>query len=575
MIDTIYRILSLIALTIKLRVFAVLMVVYIISSALEILSISAIIPFIGILLGDVESAPRGNNWLVELVGDSNQLMVPTVVILIFLMAAVLRTISLLLQLVIGQKIGTLVAVKLCNSFLNLRYDRFKNYNHEGYASTVTNKIELFVSSGIFSLMNLINSSILLIGILSFLLFLNLVATLIVMATFIILYGFLIYILGDKIRKYGQIFNTNLAMIHRQSLIFFDSFREIKLNKTGKYFEKQLESLDNEMRQASAYGNFLSGSPKFAMEFIIVLLVILLSYSGLQYGYSSAELIVIIGAFGIAAIRLLPIAQQFFAGYSNIKNVGPPIDDIYNMLKQFDNDSEDKLTNSKKDIFFESLVLQDVDYTYNPSVQRVIHGANIKIEKGQWIGIGGASGAGKSTLVDLILGLLPPSNSNGKLLINNKPMHSMVENWHSILAQIAQQVYIADVSLAENVCLSLKVNEINHQEVEKLLNFVGLNSLIDKSLEGYSQPLGRNGNKLSGGQKQRLAFARVLYKNPQILVLDEATSALDKKSEHELLEKIKLKYTDLTVIMVSHNLNNFKHCDKVYIIDKERVKLANE
>ena len=81
--------------------------------------------------------------------------------------------------------------------------------------------------------------------------------------------------------------------------------------------------------------------------------------------------------------------------------------------------------------------------------------------------------------------------------------------------------------------------------------------------------------MSGGQKQRLAFARVLYKNPQILVLDEATSALDKKSEHELLEKIKLKYTDLTVIMVSHNLNNFKHCDKVYIIDKERVKLANE
>ena len=93
-----------------------------------------------------------------------------------------------------------------------------------------------------------------------------------------------------------------------------------------------------------------------------------------------------------------------------------------------------------------------------------------------------------------------------------------------MAQIAQQVYIADVSLAENVCLSLKVHEINHQEVEKLLSFVGLNSLIDKSLEGYSQPLGRNGNKLSGGQKQRLAFARVLYKNPQILVLDEATSA---------------------------------------------------
>jgi ATP-binding cassette, subfamily B, bacterial PglK len=575
MINTIYKILSLISVTIKLKFFALLMVVFLISSALEVLSISAIIPFIGILLGETESAPGGNNWLVELVGDSNQLLVPIVMIFIFFVAAVLRTISLRLQLVFGQKIGTLIAVKLCSGVLNLRYDRFKTYNHENYASTVTNKIELLVSSGIFSLMNLINSSILLIGILSFLLYLNSVATLIVMATFVILYGFLIYILGNKIRKYGQIFNTNLTMVHRQSLMFFDSFREIKLNKTDKYFEKQFENLDNEMRQASAYGNFLSTFPKFALEFIIVLLVIMLSYAGLHYGYSSAELIVIIGAFGIAAIRLLPIAQQFFAGYSNIKNVGPPVDDIYNMLEQFGKDSETRLINAKKDIFFESLVLQDVTYTYNSSFYQVIYRANIKIERGQWIGISGPSGAGKSTLVDLILGLLPPSNINGKLLINNIPMHSILNNWHSILAQIAQQVYIADVSLAENVALPLKLHEINHQEVEKLLNFVGLNSLIDKSLLGYSQPLGRNGDQLSGGQRQRLAFARALYKKPQILVLDEATSALDQESEHELLEKIKCTYTDLSVIMVSHNPNNFKHCDELYFINKGKVELVNE
>ena len=142
----------------------------------------------------------------------------------------------------------------------------------------------------------------------------------------------------------------------------------------------------------------------------------------------------------------------------------------------------------------------------------------------------------------------------------------LDEWHSCLSHVPQDVYLSDSTIASNIAFGIKKEDINTKTLKKSILESQLNSLIANSKEGIYTKVGENGVQLSGGQKQRVGIARAIYKGGDIIVLDESTSSLDSKTEESILECIGGLSRDYTIIIISHRESTLSFCDKIIKLD---------
>jgi ABC-type multidrug transport system fused ATPase/permease subunit len=187
-----------------------------------------------------------------------------------------------------------------------------------------------------------------------------------------------------------------------------------------------------------------------------------------------------------------------------------------------------------------------------------------IRKGEKVGVRGHSGAGKTTLFNLLLGFYRPQA--GGIYIDGKEL--TVENragWLKYAGYVQQDVFILDASLAENIALGVKGENIDRERVDRVIREVSLTSYLEQLPYGIDTKIGEMGAKLSGGQKQRVGIARALYKGADILFFDEATSSLDSATEAEINESImelSSNRKDLTIIAIAHRESSLAFCDRI-------------
>ena len=185
--------------------------------------------------------------------------------------------------------------------------------------------------------------------------------------------------------------------------------------------------------------------------------------------------------------------------------------------------------------------------------------NFEIKKNQKIGISGKSGSGKSTLINIILGLF--EGNEGKILCDEVDILDNLKNWHNIIGYVPQRITLFDDTIKNNICFGIDEKNIDINFLEKILKSSNLDTFIDKLPEKLNTKVGHEGSIISGGQLQRVGIARALYLKPKILILDEPTSSLDKKIEEEIIEAL-FKIENLTIIIISHNENVLRKCDKI-------------
>jgi ABC-type multidrug transport system fused ATPase/permease subunit len=194
--------------------------------------------------------------------------------------------------------------------------------------------------------------------------------------------------------------------------------------------------------------------------------------------------------------------------------------------------------------------------------------SIVIQQGESVGLIGSSGSGKSTLVDIILGLLPPSN--GQVKVNGQDIQGNLRAWQDQIGYVAQSIYLTDDTLRHNVAFGLPDEEIDEAAVHRAIKQAQLEEFIASQPDGLETIVGERGIKLSGGQRQRIGIARALYHDPSVLVLDEATSALDSETEKGVMQAITALKGSKTIIMVAHRLSTIEHCDRLYRLEQGRV-----
>ena len=380
--------------------------------------------------------------------------------------------------------------------------------------------------------------------------------------FILFFGLLIFLFSNKVlERWGRqvIFFEKLRYLNLSQA--FKSIREIKVfKKIFFFFNKYVEPNDNRFKIAT-WKATLIGLPRFIIELLfIVTLSILLIFLNLL-GKSNEEILIIMGLYAVATIRIIPSLQRILSNIQSFKFGKKSIDIVFNEIYQ---DSYEEVVNEKnlnnvskpnnqKNVIIE---FKNVFFKHEGSAKTLLKNINFKILKNNFIAIVGESGSGKSTLVDIMLGLL--KIEKGEINLDYKK-----------IGFVPQKPSFIDDSIKNNIALGVENHLINTKKINYCINKVQLDDLIKNLPSGIETVVGENGVKFSGGEIQRLSIARALYVNPDIIILDEPTNALDKITEEKIIQILKILSKEMTIILVTHNLSNISYCDSVIQIDKHK------
>lgn len=218
---------------------------------------------------------------------------------------------------------------------------------------------------------------------------------------------------------------------------------------------------------------------------------------------------------------------------------------------------------KKDIYINNL-----SYQYEgPRSPFAIKDADLFIEENKITAIVGTSGSGKTTLLKMLLGFYQPVN--GEILIGDTRLSNLsLKVWREKVGAVMQDGFLFPDTIAANIAPGSE--EINEEKLINAVEIANIKSFIESLPLGYNTKIGANGHGLSEGQKQRLLIARVIYKNPDIIIFDEATNSLDANNEKAIVENLAGFFEGKTVIVVAHRLSTVKDADKIVVLDGGRI-----
>ena len=281
---------------------------------------------------------------------------------------------------------------------------------------------------------------------------------------------------------------------------------------------------------------------------------------------SDNLVIMLGVFAIAGVRLLPSLRTIMASWSSIRYNRYTIDTL---LEAESEQEEEHITATDDRFNFKhSIELRELSFRFEDSPSPLFSDFSLTINKGERIGITGASGVGKTTLFNVILGLYRPTS--GAIYIDSEQLNSSnIRKWQNSIGYVSQSVFIADSTLLENIALGCDRSEIDLERVNRVIDLADLTEFVSTLPDGINSRIGEQGSKISGGQRQRIGIARALYKNSEILFFDEATSSLDNKTEENInnaIHNLSLKNSSLTIVIIAHRESSLEYCDRIITLE---------
>lgn len=306
-------------------------------------------------------------------------------------------------------------------------------------------------------------------------------------------------------------------------------------------------------------------PRHWLEFLGALALTVLISILIVRGMPLSQVVPTVGLFAAAAFRLIPSVNRLMMGAQSIRFMQSSVEIVLNELKE----DIGAAPNSRAEFSIEKEIeLKNVTFAYDADIAPAIRDVSFVIPSGQSVGFVGGSGAGKSTLVDIVLGLLVPTE--GSVLVDGAPMVSNIRGWQKNVGYVPQSIYLTDDTLRRNVAFGLADEEIDEARVKHAVEKAQLLGFVSTLPDGLNTIVGERGVRLSGGQRQRIGIARALYNDPKVLVLDEATSALDNSTEAEVMEAIRALKGSRTIIIVAHRLSTVAHCDQLFHFESGRL-----
>ncbi|EEL78690.1 Transport ATP-binding protein cydD [Bacillus cereus AH1271] len=349
--------------------------------------------------------------------------------------------------------------------------------------------------------------------------------------------------------------------------FVDTLKGLETLKylgKSKQHEGKIEKVSKRYRKATMRTLRVAFLSSFALDFFTSLSIAFVAVGlGIRLIDGTIVLLPALTILILAPEYFLPI-KQVGANYHATLDGQLAMEQIEEILQQ---QKEIGKKESNVDLIWNSssnLKLQDVKVKSDESAKAILEGIDFTWKGNGAIGVIGESGAGKSTLIDVLAGFLTPTG--GKMIVNGVEIDGATcEEWQKNIAYIPQQPYIFPLSLKDNICF-YETNTTD-EEVERVINEVGLRSLVTSLPNGMYERIGEGGRMLSGGQEQRVAMARALLSKKPIILLDEPTAHLDIETEFEIKQAMLRLFEGKLVFLATHRLHWMKQMDHILILNK--------
>ena len=460
-----------------------------------------------------------------------------------------------------EKIFSFYKQIFLNDFISSKFEKFLN--------TTSYIVGVFSENILFKLITIISEIIIILIICIYLSFINFYA---LMGLFLFFFTLLfIYFLLIKkfITSAGKLQSDSLEKLTEIINNVFKGLKEIKIFNLSNFFDKKFNLYNNKYTENFIHYQKLVFLPKYLLESLIIVFVILLFFSiSLFSGNSISSYFEIIGIFLFAGLRITPLAYNIFSSLSQIYSSKYSLDVIYEEFKKIDG-YQGKIKNHvntkkvNKIDKFQKFSLKNINFSYTKKNDLILNNLNLTINKGECIGIKGDSGSGKTTFVNILLGLIYPDS--GSVLVNNN-VDAFSSNIYEKMSYTPQDSFLINGSIIENIALGESIENLE-LEKDKIFNSIKTTRLdvsLNVNQENFMEVLSkRKVDTLSGGQAQRVAICRNLYFEREINIFDEFTSSLDIKTEDKIVEFLNSLKGINTIIIISHRINALKYCDRVY------------
>lgn len=555
------------------RQFVLLTGLMLASALAEIVSLGAVLPFLGVLTAPdmvfnhpiVSSVARA--WGIT---SADQLVLPLTVgfALAALVAGAIRLLLLWVSTRLAFATGADLSIEVYRRTLFQPYSVHLARNSSEVISGIINKADGVVFWVLLPFLTLASSILLLVAIVLALIAIDPLVASMVAASFGASYGLITWLSRRRLHRNSERIAYEQTQVMKALQEGLGGIRDVLLDGTQPIYCDVYRNADHPLRRA--YGNniFIGGSPRFIMEALGMVLIAALAYGlSLQPG-GVAAVLPVLGALALGAQRLLPALHQGYSAWASIVGSQASLADTIDLLDQ--PLPADVTEPPPPPLAFKDEIRFDgVRFRYSNDGPWVLDGINLTIKKGARVGFVGSTGSGKSTMLDLLMGLLMPAE--GVLLVDGQSITGKrVKAWQKSIAHVPQSIYLADTTLAENIAFGVPRDAIHLPRVKQAARQAQIADFIEGRVEGYEAFVGERGIRLSGGQRQRIGIARALYKQASVLVFDEATSALDNATEHAVMETIEGLNRDLTILLIAHRLSTVRRCDTIVELENGRV-----
>jgi len=385
-------------------------------------------------------------------------------------------------------------------------------------------------------------------------------------------GWLMYWLMNVRAKELGIRNWELSVQADERIAeALNSYRELLTSNRREYYSRQISQSRTSLAEILAEIQFLPNVSKYVIESSVILSALLIGAT--QFLLNDAtRAAATLAVFLAAGTRVAPAVLRIQQGSIQIRNSLGLATPTLDLLVQLKGSPVLQPTEDLLDVFHEGFVgvvkVSNVTLKYEDSEKLALSGIDLNISEGKIYAVVGPTGAGKTSLVDVILGVIAPTE--GSITISGLEPKNAIEEWPGAIAYVPQEIAIVNASVRENIGLGYPSFLVTDEHARSALRTAHLFDFVENLPSGLDSILGERGRKISGGQRQRLGIARAMFTKPLLLVLDEATSSLDGKTEADIAEAISKLRGSTTIIVIAHRLSTIRTADVIVYMENGRI-----
>lgn len=556
--------------------FIFLFILMLIFSLLEFLSIGIIIPISTLILdGSLNLNSSNSNFfgLDKIFKDQNKLL--TIFFIIFFLLFVTKFLYSIFFLYLKNKflygVRNNFSKRIFKNYLKKPFNFHQTNNTSKLAINCKYELDIFTSNIMSPVLELMTDIIIALGLFILLISIELKATLLIIFIFLIAVFIYQKVLKKKTQiwaKERQHFDRLINKVIREGL---GSIKEIILNLKESFFINKLNYFLHRNYVVTTRAQISSDLPRHMLELVAIFGFVVIFYFLKLSGYQVLEILILVGLFAAVTFKILPSFNRIMSNIQRIRFGQPIINLLYSELAL--SPSEQQYEENINTIFFnfkDNIEVKNLFFKYDKSKEFIFKNANLKINKGQFVGLSGESGVGKSTFLNIISGL--DKNYKGEILVDKKNLKDLNYSWTKNVAYISQNSFFLDDSIKNNIAFAEDEDLIDEKKIWESIEAAQLKNFVKGLEEGIDTLIGEDGTRMSGGQLQRLAIARALYQEFTLLILDESLNSLDLENENKIISILKNLKKDKIIFLISHKKGTLDNCDvKFKIYNKEIVK----